>query len=182
MSSQKKTAPLELHELHAASFLDSPNRSRLSSPIINFSDISNYVPSNPTDDHRLGLLRCATLMIEAALPAGAVDTSPSGYWRAEKSAYWRSMVMNAKSPRSLMGCIILFEHVLSSDWLRPNAEHLLGCLSRPWKAINDASVSSIALRLWVLDRGIKYGLSHDEDGEWRTLDEEEEEEEEEEDD
>ena len=172
LSTEKTAVPFALHKLQAKTFLESPHRARMISPIMDFSKILNKAASTPTDDHRLDLLRSATLIIEAALPEGAVDTSTKGSWNAEKSSYWRSLVMNAKSPGDLMGCIILLENVLSNDWLRPNAEHLLGCLPRPWKAINDATVSSVALRIWVLDRGIKYGLSHDEEGEWRTIDEE----------
>ncbi len=174
MATQKTAVPSAIQELQAVAFLDSPNRARMFSPVMNYSKLMETSSSTTTttDNHTLALLRCATLIIEAALPAGSVDSSINGFWKAQTSLYWRSMVVKAETPGCLMGCIILLENALSTDWLRPNAEHLLGCLPRPWKAINDASVSSIALRLLVLDRGIKYGLSHDEEGEWRTLEDE----------
>mmetsp|Transcript_25744 Transcript_25744/g.38529 ORF Transcript_25744/g.38529 Transcript_25744/m.38529 type:complete len:1046 (+) Transcript_25744:820-3957(+) len=168
MAKQKTSVPSALLIYQAVAFLDSPNRAKMFSPVLNYSKLLATSPSTTTEKRTLALLRCATLIIEAALPAGSVDSSANGPWNAQNSAYWRSMVVEAETPGCLMGCIILLENTLSSDWLRPNAEHLLSCLPRPWKAINDASVSSIALRLLVLDRGIKYGLSHDEDGEWRT--------------
>ena len=131
------------------------------------------VSTTLSEDDTLGLLRCTILIIEAALPKGSIDSTANGSWKAENASYWRSMVMKATSPGALMGCIILLESNLSKDWLRPNAEHLLSCLPRPWKAINDASISSISLRLQVLDRGIKYGLCQNkDDDEWQTFDEE----------
>ena len=172
MLSKSIVPPFELNELKATEFLNSPNRAVMFTPVMNFRKIMNDVSNNPIDDNTLSLLQCATLTIEAALPSGMVDTSPTGSWNIEKSTFWRSLVMKSNSPGDLMGCIVLLENVISKDWLRPNAEHLLACLSRPWKAINDASVSSIALRLWVLDRGIKYGLIVDEDGEWQSLEDE----------
>ncbi len=171
MTKQKIEVPDQLMKLKAVQFIDSPNRAKLFASVINFHEILRSRPSNTTCDNMLGLMRCSVLIIEAALPSGAVDTSVDGVWNQKRSSYWRSLVRKAENPGSLMGCIIVLENVLSKDWLRPNAEHLLACLPRPWKAINDATVSSIALRLLVLDRGIKYGLSYDEDEEeWTNLD------------
>ncbi len=171
MTKQKTQPPLLLEQLKASKYLDSPNRASLFSPVMNFTEILSTRSSDSTCDYTLGLMRCATLIIEAALPAGSVNTSIDGTWNQNSSSYWRSLVTNAENPGSLMGCIIVLESVLSKDWLRPNAEHLLSCLPRPWKAVNDATASSIALRLGVLDRGIKYGLSYDEDGEeWTNID------------
>mmetsp|Transcript_7346 Transcript_7346/g.4344 ORF Transcript_7346/g.4344 Transcript_7346/m.4344 type:complete len:85 (+) Transcript_7346:1-255(+) len=68
-----------------------------------------------------------------------------------------------------MGCLVLLGTAISKDWLRPNAEHLISCLPRSWKSINEASVSSIALRLWTLDQGIKYALVKGDDGNWDTI-------------
>ncbi len=179
MFTQSTDPPTSLDHLQARKFLDSPNRAVKYSPVFNFTKIMNKLSTSSSDDEMLGLLRCAVLIIEAAIPMGSIDTSDNGPWNPAHAAYWRKLVMNSKTPGCLMGCIIVFESVLSKDWIRPNCEHLLSCLPRPWKAINDATVSSIALRLWVLDRGIKYALIHDEDDEWKTLEEEEVEEEEE---
>lgn len=173
VSAERTGVPLSLKQLKASQFMDAPNRARPFEPILNFREILGKSLSSSTCDNTLGLMRCAILVIETALPAGSVNTSSDGAWNQKRSTYWRSLVMKAEDPKSLMGCIILLENVLSKDWLRPNAEHLLSCLPRPWKAINDATVSSVALRLWVLDRGIKYGLSYDEDvEEWTNIDDE----------
>jgi len=168
MSARLGGIPSQIQELQAKVFLDSPNRARLFSPVIDFSKILKIGPGASCDDQIIGLLRCATLLIEAALPAGSVKTSTNESWAPEKASCWRSDVMAAESSGSLMGCVILLENMISKDWLRPNAEHLLSCLPRPWKAISEASLSSIALRLWILDSGIKYELSH-QNGEWEDI-------------
>lgn len=174
MYKQKRFAPIKLCHLQAKRFLDAPNRAIKYSPLMNFSQIMNGTRVSTIDDETLGLLRCATLIVEAALPLGAVETGSEGSWKPEYSAYWRTMVMNATTPGDLMGCIVVLESVLSKDWIRPNAEHLLSCLPRPWMAINEATASSVALRLWVLDRGIKYELTHDdEDDEWQDIEDSE---------
>ena len=171
MTKLKTRPPLLLEQLKASKYLDSPNRASLFAPVMNFQEILSNRSSDSTCDNTLGFMRCATLIIEAALPAGSVNTSTDGSWNQNRSSYWRTLVNKAENPGSLMGCIMVLENVLSKDWLRPNAEHLLSCLPRPWKAISDATASSIALRLRVLDRGIKYGLSYDEDGEeWTNID------------
>ena len=170
---ERRSMPSMLHNFEARKFLDAQCRAILYSPVMNFSKIVNQVSKISSDVRDIGWLRCALLMIEAALPQGSIDTTSTSVWNPGNAANWRDMVLNATTPGILMGCIILLENNLSNDWLRPNAEHLLSCLPRPWKAINDATMSSVSLRLLVLDRGIKYGLSHDEeDGEWKTVEEE----------
>lgn len=103
-------------------------------------------------------MKVALLLIEYSLPIGAINNSDGGTWKPEIASYWRYLVQNSQSPAQLMGCLIVFEDALSMDWLRPNAEHLLLCLPKHWKAMNEATVSSLALRIWLLDGGIKYGL------------------------
>ena len=103
-------------------------------------------------------MKVALLLIEYSLPLGAIDNSNDGIWKPEIASYWRHLVQSSVSPAQLMGCLIVFEDALSMDWLRPNAEHLLLCLPKHWKAMNEATVSSLALRIWLLDSGIKYGL------------------------
>ena len=172
---KNRTVPFDLHQLKAQSFLDAPKRAILFPSVMNFSKIMSQLSTTLSDDKKLGLLRCTILIIEAALPVGSIDTTANASWKPENASYWRSMVMKATTPGALMGCIILLESNLSKDWLRPNAEHLLSCLPRPWKAIEGASISSVSLRLQVLDRGIKYGLSHEkDDDEWETFDEKDE--------
>jgi len=150
--------PETLNQLQAKSYIDAPHRVIASSSVLNFSKVATLYPGATPEEKLLATLRSAILLVEAALPIGAVDGSVEGNWKPDIASSWRSMVATATFPGTLIGCLILLENVISSDWLRPNAEHLLSSLPRPWKAVNEASVSSIALRLWVLDSGVKYSL------------------------
>ena len=159
MIAARDSIPPALQKLAAKEFVDKPHRARLDNSGPNFSQAS-VVDSDDVFEE-VGTLKAAMLLVEAALPIGSVDTSEDGEWKPEIALCWRSMVTKANSPANLVGCLILLESAISNDWIRPNAEHLLSCLPRPWKAVNEASIASISLRLWILDRGIKYGLVHD---------------------
>jgi len=175
MLAKEPTAlPQSIISLVAASFLDSPNRARDLSYMPSFGKILRTPNKISLEDEVLTELKVAVLLIEAALPAGSVKKTGKGIWKPETASYWRSMVNKATTPGDLMGCLVLLETAISKDWLRPNATHLISCLPRSWKSINEASISSISLRLWTLDQGIKYALSRGDDGNWETLEAEEE--------
>jgi hypothetical protein len=166
---QRTSIPGELQTLTAIEFLDAPHRA--SHVIIsNISKLSGTNPGGSSEDKSIALMRTSVLLIEASLPRGSVDTSEEGTWKPEIASSWRAMVADAQSPAILTGYIILLENVISKDWLRPNAQHLLSCLPRPWKAVNEATISSIALKLFTLDRGIKYDKTNDEDEDWLNTD------------
>jgi len=148
--------PESLKYLQAKTFLEKQNRD--SSALPNFAKIATVRPGATSEEKLLATLRAGILLVEAALPSGSIQSTDDCIWNTSTASCWRSMVTKADNPSSLIICLILLETVISTDWLRPNSEHLLSSLSRPWKAVNEASVSSIALRLWILDSGIKYGL------------------------
>ena len=128
--------------------------------------------SASTEDKAILELKAALLLVEAALPNGSVKR---GVWKPHTAVYWRSMVMKSSTPGNVMGCLVLLENILSKEWIRTNGEHLVSCLPRPWKSINEASVSSITLRLRTLDKAIKYEKAKKEN--WEAIDDLEEEEE-----
>ena len=166
---QRTSIPDELQNLTAISFLNAPNRaSHVIMP--NISKLSSASPGGSSEENSIALMRTAVLIIEASLPRGSVDTSENGTWKPQIASSWRDMVTKTQSPATLTGYIILLENVILKDWLRPNAQHLLSCLPRPWKAVNEATVSSVALKLFTLDRGIKYDKTDDENGDWLNED------------
>ena len=161
--------PQALRQLQASSFVKLRDRAICTPTLPNFRRIAHAGADATSEQSALTKLRAGILLVEAALPLGSIETSDEGSWSPEFAKCWRAKVTDADSVRTLTGCLILLENAISTDWLRPNAEHLLSCLPRPWKAVNEASVSSIFLRLCVLDGGIKYGLIND-DGEWTSID------------
>ena len=162
--------PLFLRQLTAASYLNVPRRSRGVGDTPNLRRVLMAPHFVSSEDKIILELKAALLIIEAALPNGSVKR---GVWKPHTAVYWRTMVMKATTPGNLMGCLVLLENILSKEWIRSNGEHLVSCLPRPWKSINEASVSSIALRLRTLDKAIKYEKAKKDDNDWdETIDEE----------
>lgn len=113
-------------------------------------------PSSPCDENLLGLLKGAILLIEAALPRGSVGSSANGSWNSEVAILWRNLVKDAKGPESLMKCVLLLEDAISPDWLHSQATQLYAAVPKQWRAMGEASLPAIALRVSILDRCLKY--------------------------
>lgn len=153
----KEGIPDMLNRLVATQFLHASDRSR--GPNCALPQTGKVVvigPGASPDDKAIALLKAALLIIESALPLGAVDCSLKGAWNPTLAASWRSCVQETKSLFTLMGCLVLMEDALSEKWMNPQSFQLLTCLQRHWKAVSDATVSSLWLRVWLLDSSIKY--------------------------
>ena len=151
----REAFPEPLEKFQARTFIKSKNRARGSSTNLPpFSEIATS--PNPdfssTEVKSLATLKALLLMIEAALPEGSVLANST--WITASS--WRNMVQNANGAAALMGCLVLFEDALDEKWIEPHAYHLLSCMPRHWRAIQDASLSGVALRIWILDNGIQF--------------------------
>jgi hypothetical protein len=155
MINEKAFVPNTMN-LIAQSFIREPRRARGNIPApIYFELFRNKAAS--VEQRTLDLMKFGILLVEAALPQGSLNTSSDeGLCSPEMTAGWRSMVLKAQGPRALAGCLILLENSIRKQWFRSDTEQLLLCMHRPFKAVNEATISSIALRLWLLDRGIKY--------------------------
>lgn len=102
-------------------------------------------------------MKAAVLAIEAALPLGSVNHLDSGSWSPKFAGQWRLMVQQAEGPWNLMRCVILLEDVIGEEWIKEQIGHLRLCLPSRWKALDEACPSSLALRIFLLDRAIMYG-------------------------
>ena len=147
--------PEPLEDFQSRNFIQSKNRARGSNTNLpSFSEIATS--PNPdfssTEVTSLATLKAIMLMIEAALPEGSVLANST--WITSSS--WRDMVQNADGAAALMECLVLLEDALNEKWIEPNAFHLLSCMPRHWRAIQDASLSAVALRIWILDNGIQF--------------------------
>lgn len=148
--------PLSLEKMSAKEFLQAKNRLRGSTPPQNFAEVAKVGPSASSEEIVFSLLKAALLMIEAALPVGAADDSKKGPWRADLASQWRQLVRSAIGPSSLMRCVILLEISIDPEWFGLRYSHLLQCVPIGWKAINEASVASLALRIFLIDQGLDY--------------------------
>lgn len=143
--------------MFAYKFLNAKKRARsthVSKPEL--FDCTFTGPSASHDEKLLGLLKGAILLIEAALPRGSLEVSSNGLWNPHAVALWRNFVKDAQGPESLMKCILLLENAISPAWLHSQATQLYASIPTQWRAMGEASLSAIALRVAVLDRCLKY--------------------------
>lgn len=133
----------------------------------NFRRILASSPCASFEDKAIQELKAALLLIESSLPKGSLKA----VWKPHTALYWRSMVARSTTPGNLMGYLVLLENAISKEWFSTNGEHLVSCLPRHWKMINEASVSSIWLRINTLDSGIKYGTVRNDSSRWDWTDE-----------
>jgi len=150
--------PTALGTMFAYQFLHAKKRAR--SPQATKVDVFEGAVTRPSasqDEKLLGQLKGAILLIEAALPRGSVGSkTPNGLWDAEGAALWRNFVKDAQGPESLMKCVLLLEDAISNDWFHSQATQLYASVPKQWRAMSEASLSSIALRVSILDRCLKY--------------------------
>lgn len=106
------------------------------------------------DEKSLQLLKGTILLLEAALPSGAIE-----YWPANAALLWSNFVKNAQGPEILLKCVLLLEDAISPDYMKPQAFQLLAALPRQWRAMGEASISSVALRVAVLDHSLIYNAA-----------------------
>lgn len=148
--------PTSLEKMAAKDFIHIKKRTRGLSALPNFAEAAKVGPSATSEEKVFATTKAALLLIESALPLGAVDNSETGPWRADLASKWRRLVLDAAGPSSLMRCTILLEDSIHPDWMGLQYSHLLSCMPLRWKAIKEASVSSLALRISLIDRGLKY--------------------------
>ena len=149
--------PDTLYKLNATGFLHETDRSRgPNCPLPETKNVLVVGPGASSADKSLALLKAAILIIESALPIGAVDTNTKGLWNSKIAISWRSFVKETTNPTALMGCLVVLEDAISDKWMNPHAFYLLSCLQRHWKAVSDATISSISMRVRLLDSSLKY--------------------------
>jgi hypothetical protein len=156
VSSSRDGLPGSLDQMEAKQFLKAKDRTRGTLPLPDFAKIA-HVGSDATSNERIfATMQAALLAIEAALPLGSVDNTEDGPWSPDIAHQWRLTVQQCYGPWNLMRCIVLLEDTISEEWMKPNIGHLRSCLPSRWKALEEASASSLAMRIALLDRGILY--------------------------
>ena len=149
--------PPALKSMFAFQYLNAKKRARSTSATK--TEIFECALPRQCASHRemlLGHLKSALLLIESALPRGSVGSSGNGSWTAESAALWRNFVKDAQGPESLMRCVLLLEDAINPDWLHSQATQLYACIPKQYRAMSEVSLPSIALRVSILDRCLKY--------------------------
>jgi len=149
--------PHSLKNMEAKVHVRATNRARGDAPLPDFASIAHVGVGASTSVRTFALMKAAVLLIEAALPIGAVDTTSNGAWKPAVAKQWRLTVERTDGPAKLLRCVVLLEDVITEEWLKQDVGHLRACLPNRWKALSEISVASIAMRIILLDRGILYG-------------------------
>lgn len=158
--------PDALDRLVANDYFESPNRQVYAQR----RELIQYLDS-PSDE--LSALKAVLIRIFLALPFGSLTSEdiysdihssislregliePSG-WNACLEQTWRGAVMGAQCPMTLMECVLILEFYIEKGWMNVNQSRLNQGIPSYHFAIRSATFSSVALRLYSLDRMILY--------------------------
>ena len=154
--SRRYGLPPGLEDLGANSYLNSKDRVRGLLPLPPFTQIMETAPHATENEKTFEKMKAALLAIEASLPIGSVNNTAKGQWRPELASQWRLNCLHAKGPWDLMRCVILFEESINEDWVHPDIGNIRSGLPLRMKALEEASPSSLAIRITLLDKSIKY--------------------------
>ena len=77
-------------------------------------------------------------------------------WGEEFTIPWRESVLSSTDTASLMQSQIMLEYGVKTGWFTPGGVKLLGSLPSRAQSLRSPSVGLLALRLWTLDRAIRY--------------------------
>ena len=148
--------PPSLDLLEAKSFLNAKDRIRGFLPLPPFAQIVKH-SSHASGNEKIFLkMKAAILAIEAALPIGSINNTAKGQWRPEFANQWRLNALHAKGPWDLMRCVILLEENINDEWIHPDVGNIYTGLPLRMKALEEASPSSLAMRIILLDKSLIY--------------------------
>ena len=137
------TAPQCLQSLRACEYVDENDRAYEDDyPVLSYSNKNTEI----------SLIRYALLLVEAALPMGCIDTADDKFGENFVLA-WREAVMASTDASSLMQCQIFLESCIRAKWLK---QKLMLAMPSRLHALRNATLSQVALRVWVLDQALKY--------------------------
>jgi hypothetical protein len=154
--SARNILPSTIDTLEAKAFLDARDRSRGQLLLPDFVQIARTPPMASSNEEILATMKAASLAIEAALPVGCVDNTEKGPWNPPLASQWRLKVLQSEGAWDLMRCVLLLEESISEEWIRPEMGNLRACLPGRMKALEEATPSSLAMRVLLLDRAILY--------------------------
>ena len=135
-----------LSSLRAVEYLEAEYRESIRENLkLSFSDTT-------TD---IDYMRYALLILEAALPCGSLEVSDDK-WGEDFAISWREAVIAASDATALMGCLIMLEYCIKGTWTTTVGNKVLACLPTRTQALKTATVSQLALRLWLIDSALRY--------------------------
>ena len=76
----------------------------------------------------LGQVKSAMLLVEAALPAGAIDNESEERWGDGFAQSWREAVATASDATQLMQCQVMLEYGIRTVWYTHEGLRLFACM------------------------------------------------------
>eukprot|EP01033_Poteriospumella_lacustris_P001523 gene1523-1100_t len=89
----------------------------------------------------------------AAITVHALE--PNG-WDSALEVAWKTAVQAAQTPQELMECVLVLEFYLNRTWLTAPNSRLLSALPSAHFAIRAVTLSSVALRVFSIDKALAY--------------------------
>jgi hypothetical protein len=80
---------------------------------------------------------------------------PNG-WNAALETAWKNAIVDAQSVWEVMECVLVLEFYLNRTWLAPPNSRLLSALPSAHFAMRAVTLSSIALRIYSIDKALAY--------------------------
>jgi hypothetical protein len=77
-------------------------------------------------------------------------------WNTQLDSLWRKCVLESSSSTILMECTLVLEYYISKNWFMSPANRLISSLPSPHFAIRCVTNSSVALRIFCLDKCLAY--------------------------
>jgi hypothetical protein len=148
--------PPSLDILEAKSYLNSKDRIRGFLPLPPFGRLMETSPNASANEKIFAKMKAAVLAIESALPIGSINNTAKGQWRPEFAKQWRLNALYSKGPWDLMRCVILLEENINDEWIHPDIGNIYTGLPLRMKALEEASPSSLAMRIVLLDKSLIY--------------------------
>lgn len=145
IQSNVSSGPSLLRSLRAYVYINAPHRHSVKASQLAYSSVSTSIE----------IIRMGMLMIEAALPVGAVDDSEDR-WADDFVMAWREAVVSATDASLLMQAMVMLEYGIRTPWLVSQGLKLMSCLPSRIHALRNATIGLVALKLWTLDQCIKY--------------------------
>ena len=125
--------------------------------IIGFIPLLRCKPStyHSCESIELLLLKDCMLYVLSALPIGCLDEHDDK-WGNNFIINWKNAISSSNDANMLMNCQILLEYGIKNAWLKPSGLKIFSCLPSRSHALRNATVGSVAIRLWMLDQCIRY--------------------------
>jgi hypothetical protein len=148
-----------ISSLRAHAFTQAPNRAFV------FNKVEMAAISSGSQE--ISMVKLCLMYVYAALPLGSISLAnestassagniyeASSLWDSILDVTWRGTVLAATTAQQLMECVLLLEHHINAPWLA-NLK-LQTALPAAHFALRCCTLSSVALRIFCLDRCLNY--------------------------